>query len=62
MHEESLIRSLLRQVDQLKQIHQGLEVEEIEVEVGPLSGVEPLLLKDAFERLKSESSSSKARL
>ncbi len=62
MHEESLIRSLLRQVDELMQTHQALAVEEIEVEVGPLSGVEPFLLKDAFERLKTESSSSTGSL
>ena len=62
MHEESLIRSLLRQVDELMLTHQGVAVEEIEVEVGPLSGVEPFLLMDAFERLKSESSSSTGRL
>ena len=54
MHEESLMRSLLRQVGELSQLHHATAVEEIEVEVGPLSGVEPLLLQDAFERLKGE--------
>ena len=54
MHEESLMRSLLRQVEELAQQHHARAVEEIEVEVGPLSGVEPLLLQDAFERLKYE--------
>ena len=54
MHEESLMRSLLRQVDELAQQHHAIAVEEIEVEVGPLSGVEPLLLQDAFERLKGD--------
>ncbi len=54
MHEESLMRSLLRQVEELAQQHHARAVEEIEVEVGPLSGVEPLLLQDAFERLKDE--------
>ena len=54
MHEESLIRSLLRQVEELAQQHQAIGVEAIEVEIGPLSGVEPLLLQDAFERLAVE--------
>jgi len=62
MHEESLIRSLLRQVEELAQQHHATAVEEIEVEIGPLSGVEPLLLQDAFERLKDEFSWPKAEL
>lgn len=52
MHEESLMRSLLRQVDELAQKHSAVAVEEIEVEIGPLSGVEPLLIEEAFQRLK----------
>ena len=52
MHEESLVRSLLKQVEDLARQHHAIMVEEIEVEVGPLTGVEPLLLQDAFERLK----------
>lgn len=52
MHEESLIRSLLRQVEDIARQHQAVAVDEILVEVGPLSGVEPLLLQEAFERLK----------
>ena len=62
MHEESLMRSLLRQVEELSQQHHASAVEEIEVEVGPLSGVEPLLLQDAFERLRDEFSWPKAEL
>ncbi len=62
MHEESLIRSLLRQVKELAQQHDSHAVEVIEVEVGPLSGVEPLLLQDAFERLKAEFSWPRAEL
>ena len=54
MHEESLMRSLLKQVEQLAQQHQAISVEEIEVEIGPLSGVEPLLLSSAFDRLKDD--------
>ena len=56
MHEESLMRSLLRQVDELARKHNAVAVEEIEVEIGPLSGVEPLLIEEAFERLKDSTS------
>jgi len=52
MHEESLMRSLLRQIEELAEQHHAVAVEEIEVEVGPLSGVESLLLSSAFDRLK----------
>ena len=52
MHEESLMRSLLRQVDELAQQHNAVAVEESEVEIGPLSGVEPVLIEEAFQRLK----------
>lgn len=51
MHEESLIRSLLRQVEDLALQHHSVEIEDIEVETGPLSGFDPLLLHSAFERL-----------
>lgn len=52
MHEESLIRSLLRQVEELANSHQAVSVSRIEVEAGPLSGVEPELLRSAFSRLQ----------
>ncbi len=51
MHETSLVRSLLNQVEQLRAEHGGTCVTQVEVEIGPLSGVEPLLVREAFERL-----------
>jgi hydrogenase nickel incorporation protein HypA/HybF len=51
MHEASLVRSLLEQVEQLLREHGGAAVEQITVQVGPLSGVEPLLVLEAFQRL-----------
>jgi hydrogenase nickel incorporation protein HypA/HybF len=51
MHEESLVRSLLQQVDMLVEQHGGGCVQDVEVEIGPLSGIEALLLESAFERL-----------
>ncbi|TWU08801.1 Hydrogenase/urease nickel incorporation protein HypA [Symmachiella macrocystis] len=51
MHEISLVRSLLKQVERLCKQNDGTAVEQIEVEIGPLSGVEPLLVREAFEIL-----------
>jgi hydrogenase nickel incorporation protein HypA/HybF len=62
MHEVSLVRSLLEQVARLAAEHGGGAVEEIRVEVGPLSGVEPLLLRSAFDRLAPASAAPAARL
>lgn len=49
MHERSLIRSLLQQVEQIVTGEGGGKVTEIRVQVGDLSGVEPLLFKTAFD-------------
>ncbi|MCA9080324.1 MAG: hydrogenase maturation nickel metallochaperone HypA [Planctomycetaceae bacterium] len=51
MHEQSLVRSLLTQVEQLRIEHGADVVTRVEVEIGPLSGVEPLLVREAFELL-----------
>ena len=62
MHETSLVRSLLNQVERLRYTHGGSSVTQIKVEIGPLSGVEPLLVRNAFDRLVSDSSCSGAEL
>ena len=62
MHERSLINALLRQVEKLRRDHGAGSVSEVRVEVGPLSGVEPLLLATAFEQLASASNLSDAKL
>jgi hydrogenase nickel incorporation protein HypA/HybF len=49
MHEVSLVRSLLIQAETVCEQHQGTAILGIEVEIGPLSGVEPLLVRDAFD-------------
>ena len=51
MHEQSLVRALLEQASDVCRQHGATAVTEIRVEVGPLSGVEPLLLTSAFEQL-----------
>ena len=48
MHEASLVRSLLRQTGDLLVAHHGEAVETIRVEMGPLSGVERVLVEIAF--------------
>lgn len=62
MHESSLVRTLLNQVAALLAEHHGESVEEICVELGPLSGVEPLLIQSSFEQLAPEHEMSGARL
>ncbi|MCE9607022.1 MAG: hydrogenase maturation nickel metallochaperone HypA [Planctomycetia bacterium] len=62
MHEASLVSSLLRQVDDLAVANGGGRVAEIRIEVGPLSGVEPLLLREAFHRLRPNTYSGTAEL
>ncbi len=62
MHEASLVRSLLTQVEQLRAVHGGGTVTQIEVEIGPLSGVEALLVRDAFSWLAAESNLHNAEL
>ena len=51
MHEHSLVHALLEQVERLAGEQGAGEVEEVRVQLGPLSGVEPLLVKTAFEML-----------
>lgn len=62
MHEASLVSALLRQVDALAAEHAPAQVDEVQVEVGPLSGVEPQLFYEAFERLKPGTSAARATL
>lgn len=60
MHEASLVASLLRQLEELVVQSGGGRIDEVRVEVGPLAGVEPLLLREAFHRLKAGTSATDA--
>ena len=53
MHEKSLVQSLLNQVEQLRMQNNATSVGRVTVEVGPLSGVEPELIRSAFDELAS---------
>lgn len=48
MHELSICQALLDQVERIAQEHGASRVERILLQVGPLSGVEPLLLQHAY--------------
>jgi len=48
MHELSVCQSMLRQVESIAAEHGARAVTAIKVQIGPLSGVEPQLLSQAF--------------
>ena len=62
MHEASLMESLLHQLNDLAIQHGGSHVTEVRVEVGPLAGVAPVLLMEAFQRQRGSSLSAEAEL
>ena len=62
MHERSLVRALIRQVEHVVADNGGRPVAEVRVKVGPLSGVEPLLLRSAFEHCAPATCAANAKL
>ena len=48
MHELAVCQALLAQVDDIARVQNAIAVYEINVDVGPLSGVVPELLTQAF--------------
>jgi hydrogenase nickel incorporation protein HypA/HybF len=62
MHESSLVRSLLDQVETIRLEQDGLAVDEVRIEIGPLSGVEPLLVSSAFSQLAPACGMNSVRL
>lgn len=48
MHELSVCLALIEQVEAIASEHRAVRVERIVVRVGPLSGVEPALLRNAY--------------
>ncbi len=51
MHERSLVAALLKQVETIRRREGAGAVREVRLEIGPLSGVEPLLVESAFREL-----------
>jgi hydrogenase nickel incorporation protein HypA/HybF len=62
MHELSLARALLRQVEELRQSHRAAGVRTVCVSVGEFSGVEADLLDSAFCQLTQGTPVEGARL
>jgi len=62
MHELSLVRSLLQQVEEIACAERASGVEYVCVALGPLSGVEPLLIRSAFEQLAPATAAAGAEL
>lgn len=51
MHEGSLVERLLDQVQALAHEHGNAAILSVDIDIGPLSGVEPELVESAFARL-----------
>lgn len=62
MHEVSLVKSLLRQVAEIAEQHQAVSVQEVKIEIGPLTGVEKILVQEAYDQLAVEYVGSNCRL
>ncbi len=62
MHELSLCDDLLSQVNNIAAQNNAQSVESITVQVGELSGVEPILLESAFDLIKVGTIAEQARL
>lgn len=62
MHELSVCQALLTQVEQVARDNAAHSVEKIVLRIGPLAGVEPRLLQDAFPIARAGTIASEARL
>lgn len=62
MHELAVCQSLMTQVEQIAQRENAASVTRILLSVGPLSGVEPQLLADAFPIAAAGSVAAGAKL
>jgi len=54
MHEYSLVRNLLSQVDEIIASHGGGTLRVVRVQIGPLAGIEPTLIRSVWEQLRCE--------
>lgn len=62
MHEVSLMRELLKQVEQAMRQNRVGRVSSIQIEIGPLAGVEPVLVEQAFRGLIPDTEFESTRL
>lgn len=62
MHEFSVARSLLMQVNEIAAANGGGTIKEVLIRCGPLAGIEPLLLNEAFYKIRDQYACNLARL
>lgn len=62
MHEYSLMRNLLKQVETIRREQGAQSIREVRVELGSFAGVEPLLLASAFKQLAVDPTNVQAEL
>jgi len=62
MHELSVCQNMLSQVEMIAQQHQASCVSAVILRIGPLSGVEPALLQQAFTLARAGSVAAEATL
>ncbi|VFM95851.1 MAG: hydrogenase nickel incorporation protein HypA/HybF/putative two-component system protein, hydrogenase maturation factor HypX/HoxX [Candidatus Kentron sp. G] len=62
MHEFSVCRALIRQIESIAQDHGAQAVKRIVLQIGPLSGVEIPLLEQAFPFAATDTLARKAAL
>jgi len=62
MHELAICQALIEQLDAIAVKHAGKQIVEVNLKVGPLSGVVSNLLKDAFSIASQGSYAAKAKL
>jgi hydrogenase nickel incorporation protein HypA/HybF len=62
LHETSIVKTLLKQVDEVVQQNDAHAVRKVSVEIGPLSGVETELVRSAFAQLAPQTTSANAKL
>ncbi|NOZ55109.1 MAG: hydrogenase maturation nickel metallochaperone HypA [Gammaproteobacteria bacterium] len=62
MHELSICQSLLKQIGNIAAEHNATAVENVYLQVGPLSGIEPELLQSVFPFASANTIAEQAKL
>ena len=62
MHELSICKQIVNQVNDIAQHHQAAAIESVSLKIGPLSGVEAPLLKQAFPFAAADTVAENAEL
>jgi len=62
MHELAVCQALMQQVEQVANEHKASSVKRIQLRIGPLSGVEPNLLRQAFSFVQASTVAEGATL